>query len=90
MADNNDNKITVKFAPGVIEQMEAEMSPEELQEFMDAIAKLTETGQMNEVFDRGEPVDMEKIRKEDPELFETLSNQLEGCFDENGNPPTVH
>lgn len=80
MADNNKNKITVKFAPGVIEDLQEQMTPEELQQFMDAIAELQETGDFEQVFDGGEQVDMQKLEKEDPELFKTLQEQLEGCY----------
>lgn len=91
MTDNNNkNKITVTFAPGVLEDLEAQMSPEELQKFLDALTELQETGEIEKLYEAGDTVDMQKLEKEDPELYKTITTQLDGCFDESGQPPIIH
>lgn len=89
MTDNN-KKIEVKFAPGVLEEMEASMSEEELQQFLEGLNKLVDDGSIEDFFAAGEEVDLQKLMIEDPELYNTLTTQLEGCFDESGEKPTYH
>lgn len=83
---SENNKIKVSFAPGVLEELEASMSEEELQEFLDQLSTMTENGTL---FDQSEAVDMQKLKQDDPELYEVLSKQLDGVFTDPENP-TIH
>lgn len=62
--------LKVEFAPGVLEQLEGEMSLEDLQEFMDEIKSRIQDGSF---FDESTLVDMDALREEDPELYKKLS-----------------
>lgn len=77
--------LTVKFAPGVLEQLEKDLSPEEMQAFMNELSEMAATGDMTA---NSQEVDMQALKEEDPELYEILSKQLDGVFDE--EPPTLH
>jgi hypothetical protein len=77
--------LTVKFAPGVLEQMENEFEPEELQEFLNHLAELAASG---EILEKSEAIDMDVLKKEDPEMHKILSQQLDGVYEE--EDPTLH
>lgn len=78
---------TIKFAPGVLEQLETEMDPEELQSFLNELQEMALNG---DIIEHAEVVDMDKLAIEDPELYATLSKQLDGVFESDEEPPTVH
>lgn len=73
----------VEFAPGVLEDLEENMDPAELQELMDMIAEKLKDGSF---FTDAEPVDMDKLFEEDPELYERLVNMSDEIDD---LPPIV-
>lgn len=70
MAESSQRKRIV-FAPGVLEQMEQEMTPEELQAALDEIELLANGS------NQGVEVDMGKLLLEDPVLYKTLTDNLE-------------
>lgn len=70
--------LDIKFAPGVLEQLELTHTPDEVQEFMDYITQATMSGNTptgNTV------VDMDVLKIEDPELHEAIINSLEAVED---------
>lgn len=85
MTDAKVPKIT--FAPGVLEQLESENTPEELQKFLDELQAMAEDGSILEC---SQVVNMDELKVEDPELYEVLAKQLEGVFDSEDTPPTLH
>ncbi|RWZ87201.1 MAG: hypothetical protein EO766_11765 [Hydrotalea sp. AMD] len=87
MSEEN-KKPKIIFAPGVLEQLEAENTPEELQELFDSLSAGFADGS---IFDKSTPVDLEELEQSDPELFTHLMEQMskineDGEFDQ----PTVH
>lgn len=81
----SDQKMKIEFAPGVLEGMEAEMSNEDLQDLLNHIKELVDSGTLEE---HSKPIDMEKLCIEDPELFTILQERLLGLEDE--SQPTIH
>lgn len=78
-------QLKIVFAPGCLEAMEQEMSPEELQQLMDEFKQKLDDGSL---FEESEPVDFEQLKTEDPELYALLMERLEEV-DLNGiEPPT--
>lgn len=69
---DDPKQFKVVFAPGSLEQMEAEMSPQEMQEIMDAIHEMIANG-----FEGSTPVDMDALERDDPEAYATLVERLE-------------
>jgi len=67
--DEKPMKIEFEFAPGTLEALEAEMSPEELQAFFDDLKAKVEDGTF---FTESEQVDLEALREENPEAYERL------------------
>lgn len=74
MESNNDKKLRIKFAPGVLESLEKELSPEELQDFMDQLKAGVEDGSYLE---NSVPVDFEELKRDNPEEYQKLMEQLE-------------
>jgi hypothetical protein len=66
-------KMKIEFAPGVLEQMEQEMGPEELQEFMNMLKEKIEDGTF---LTDATPVDMEELEVEDPEAYAQIVESL--------------
>lgn len=64
----------IVFAPGVLEQMEKDFDPAELQEAMDEIRKLADEEYLvaNSV-----TVDMTQLMREDPNLYAALTRAVE-------------
>jgi hypothetical protein len=84
MSDKDDKKdIEVKFAPGCLEQLESEMSPEDLQELMNKISEAIADGSF---FTDAVEVNMDELADQDPELYETLKSFDEQDLED--NPPT--
>lgn len=87
----SDPKMKIEFAPGVLEEMEAEMSTEELQDLLDHLKELVESGNLEE---NSSAVDMEDLAMEDPELFAILQERRTFMEDliSNTKPtkPTLH
>ena len=83
-----DKKLTVVLAPGVLEQLEEDMSPEELQLLMDELKNMGDHPESLEAF--SSPINMNELKESDPALYASIVNQLEaleaGGFDE----PVVH
>ncbi len=63
-------KLKVEFAPGVLEELEADMNGEDLQDLMDKIKEALEDE------DQFEVVDMEALKVDDPNLYATLQEKL--------------
>lgn len=61
--------IKVVFPPGVLEDMEASMSPEDLQSFMDEVSKMAASGELTA---NSVDVDMDALEEDDPELFNAI------------------
>ena len=83
---DDDKEFKVEFAPGCLEQLEAELSPEELQEFMDKIASAIADGSF---FADAVEVNMDELAEQDPELYEKLQ-ELDDGADFTNNKPTLH
>lgn len=81
---DDQQPLKVKFAPGVLEQLEKDMEPGELQEFLDVIKKGFEDGSF---FEQSTPVDMDELRENEPELYKKLSELDDSDPDES---PTLH
>lgn len=90
MSDKDDKKeFKVEFAPGCLEQLEAEMSSEELQELMDGISAAIADGSF---FADAVEVNMDELAETDPELYEKLQS-FDDQDSENtilANKPTLH
>jgi hypothetical protein len=76
-------KMKIEFAPGVLEQLEQDMSPEELQEFMNELKTRIEDGSF---LAEAEPVDLEALEETDPEEFA----QLMAALSSTESVPTRH
>lgn len=88
MSDKDDKKeYKVEFAPGCLEQLEAEMNPEELQELMDGISAAIADGSF---FTDAVEINMDELAETDPELYDTLSSLDEQETDSSTNKPTLH
>lgn len=85
----SDPKMKVIFAPGVLEGMEAEMSNEDLQELLNQIKEMVESGTLEE---NSSEVDMEELAMEDPELFAIIQERRIGMEEEINklHKPTLH
>lgn len=79
--------LKVVFAPGALESLEDEMSPEELQLVLDEIKAKLEDGTL---FEESTPVDFERMKTEDPELYKTLMERLEEIDIDNIEPPQMN
>lgn len=66
-------KKKVIFAPGVLEDMEQQMDPEELQELLDQIKIAAEDGSL---FEKSTLVDLTELQEEEPELYQLLKERL--------------
>lgn len=56
----------VVFPPGVLEDMEMNMSPDDLQSFMNEVARMAASGELET---SAVDLDMETLETEDPELY---------------------
>jgi hypothetical protein len=72
----DDPKIKIEFAPGAFDNFEG--TQEELDEF---IAQITAQAESGELLSESEPVDLEALFEEDPEMALTIANQL-GLFED--------
>ena len=70
---DDSKKMKVVFAPGVLEQMERDIDPEELQEILDEIAASIENGTL---LDDSRPVDLDELLLTDPDLYFDLIQQI--------------
>lgn len=61
-----DEKLTIKFAPGCFPD---DMTQEEIDEISAELTKMVEEGTL---FENSEPIDMERLELEDPEMYEQL------------------
>jgi hypothetical protein len=68
----SDKEYEVRFAPGAFDSFEG--TQEELDELVAEIKNLAMNGNLEE---NSYPVDMDQLEQDDPELYETLSRQLE-------------
>lgn len=66
-------KMKIEFAPGVLEGLEAEMDPEDLQDLMNKIKDVIEGGDLENL---ATPVDMDELKLENPDLYNTLQERL--------------
>ncbi len=67
-----NKKLKITFAPGAFDSFEG--SQEELDQLVDHIEKMAESGDLHE---NSEPVDMDRLEQEDPELYDILTNVFE-------------
>jgi hypothetical protein len=93
---SEDTKIKVVIPPEVLAQMERDIPPEDLQELLEDLQRMVDSG---EIFEQSEPVDMLGLEKDDPELFAQLNaamkeqgfDNIDDWFDGAGsNPPTLN
>lgn len=90
-----DNKLKVVISPGALADLENEMTPEELEQFLAEFQALVESG---ELFEQSVPINMETLEQDDPEMFAQLQARMtaEGYtdFDEwmdaQYQPPTLN
>lgn len=75
------NPKKIVFAPGVLEQMEKEFTPEEMQQALDEIAKLAADPNL------GKPVDLTELMRDDPNTYFELMSKLEAA--EDAEKPTL-
>lgn len=78
-----DKKMKVLFAPGTLEMLEDELSPEELQELMDVLKRKIEDGTF---LSESKSVDLEELRDTDPEMYDILIERLEALGEESDDP----
>ena len=82
------DKLKVTFAPGVLEQLEQDLTPDDLQELMDELSKSIEDGSF---FDESRMVDLNELIESDPELYQELMDSLDEIeAQKNIPPPTKH
>lgn len=79
MSDEKEMKIEI--APGALDDFEG--SQEELEEFLAELEAMVADGTLIE---HSQPVDLDELEEEDPELYAALMAQLESIE----NPPTIH
>ncbi len=79
----SQEKLRVTFAPGALESLENEMTPEELQAFMDELQQKIESGSL---FEDSTEVDLTELERTDPEIYAALMLQLEADH----TPPTLN
>jgi hypothetical protein len=65
--------IKVLFAPGTLEALEEELSPEDLQEFMDNLKAKMDDGSLG---DDATLIDMDELQKSDPETYNHILAQI--------------
>lgn len=79
----------VMFAPGVLEEMEQNFSPSDLQEIMNSIREAFE----NEDFiDESEIVDLDELQQTDPETYNIVKQRIEALdstIDSTASTPKV-
>lgn len=75
----------IEFAPGVLEQMEKDFTPDELQEVMDELKRMM---QPEYVDTNSVAVDMKQLMREDPDTYRAIQEALERV-DEADSPPTL-
>ena len=80
-----DKPIRIVFAPGCLEQLEQEMSHEELQKLMDDMQAALEDGTL---FDQSTEVDLNELERTDPEVYKALIERLESV--DTTTPPTLN
>ena len=84
MTDSKDDKnYTIEFAPGCFDNFEG--TQEELDELIADLTKMVEDGTLLE---QSQPLDLEELFEEDPEMALKLANDLglfEGLMDDEGN-----
>jgi hypothetical protein len=76
-------EMRIEFAPGVLEQLEAEMTPQELQNFMDDIKEKITSGAF---FSEAEEVDMAALEEDEPDVYA----QITAAIDHTIPPKILH
>ncbi|NBO27834.1 MAG: hypothetical protein EBX47_09090 [Synechococcaceae bacterium WB8_1B_057] len=72
-----NKKLKLTFARGAFDEFEG--TQEELEELIKSIEKMVESGELEK---NSKPLDLDELEKEDPELAQSLRDQLEN-FDKN-------
>jgi hypothetical protein len=85
MSEENQ-KLKMVFAPGVLEQLEAENTPEELQTLFDSLAESVDNGTL---LNDSTPIDMNELFESDPDLYYILQDQLNKIGND-FTPPILH
>lgn len=67
-----NKKPEIRFAPGAFNEFDG--TQDELNSLMAEIKNMVESGKFLE---ESKPVDMDALRESDPELYQTLMNQIE-------------
>lgn len=79
--DKKDGELKIIFAPGVLEFLETELTPEEMIDFkaqLDELASSTSTGADFTDSSIGiAAVDLEELEREDPEVYAALMAQMD-------------
>ena len=90
MSDNekpNFKDLKIIIDPDALAEMEEEMEPEELQKFLNELTEAVRSGKM---FEDSEPVDMDKLMIEDPELYQKLINREQAFREEDDKQHKLH
>lgn len=68
------DKIRVVIPPEVLEQMERDIPPDELQSLLDEFQRMADSG---ELFENSQELDMEALQRDDPELYQQLTAAMQ-------------
>jgi DNA replication initiation complex subunit (GINS family) len=68
----------IKFTEESLKDLEETVESEDMQEFIDELQKAVDDGSF---FEDSEPVDMEQLKEEEPDLYEILMQRLEDFED---------
>ena len=79
--------VKIVFAPGCLEQLEHDMSPEDLQELMNDIGTALADGSL---FSKSAEVNLDELQESDPELYAKLMDRMEDVETEGIKPPTLN
>ena len=80
-----DKKLKIEFAPGAFDSFEG--TQEELDELIAEITKMAESG---ELFEKSQPLDLEALEDEDPELAHKIMSSLENLPTEGKDKRNLH
>jgi hypothetical protein len=73
MTEEQQPKIKIVIPPQVLEQMQQEMSEEDLKELLATIEAAVENGS---IFEDSEPINLAEMERDDPEAFAKLKTTM--------------
>ena len=82
---DDPKKLKVVVPPEVLQELEQTMTAQEIQQLLDEFKKSVEDGSL---FEKSQPVDLDKLAEEDPELYHIIVERL--SKDPDDNEPTLH